>query len=232
MARVTYGALITELAGSIGGITFQRNSSGNIARLKPNMPVNVSENQQSQIFLLSQLVAAWSAFSDADKTSWNDLAAAHDHINEWSESKKLNGFQWFLSCNLNLLITDQAVTSTAPAWSTVAAVDPFTLTADGSNFDINWAPSVDLTGYYIIVYATPPLRQSSLKLRKSTFILDITGDAIIDTIALKILYEALFNVVWVDFFSNANCTIIIRTKLVQKDTGLASPYTSALIKIN
>jgi hypothetical protein len=232
MARVTYGALITDLAGSIGGITFQRNSSGSIARLKPYTPVNASSGQQSQQILLSNLIASWASLSAANKLSWETFAGLHDHINEWSETKHLNGFQWYLSCNLNLLITSQATISAAPAWTAVAALQAFALTADTVNFDIDWTPSIDITGYRLIVYATSPIRQSSMKLRRSTFLLSIYDGGAIDTYALEVLYAALFNVVWADLFSDSNCSIIIRCKVVQEATGLSSPFTSALIKLN
>ena len=89
MARVTYGPLITELAGSIGGVTFQKNSSGNVARLKSKKPLNPTLAQANQQTLLSQLVAYWSTLSQVNKDTWNDLAAAHDHVTPWGETKTL-----------------------------------------------------------------------------------------------------------------------------------------------
>ncbi|GAH48125.1 unnamed protein product [marine sediment metagenome] len=43
MARVTYGGGVTEFAGSIGGVTFQRNASGYIAKLRSNPTVNPTQ---------------------------------------------------------------------------------------------------------------------------------------------------------------------------------------------
>jgi hypothetical protein len=232
MARVTYGALITELAGSIGGITFQRNSSGNVARLKPNMPVNSSVNQQLQQFNISKLIPVWSALSSANKTSWENFALAHNHVDSWGNVKILNGFQWFMSCNINLLLNAQATISSAPAWTAVSALPSFVLVADAGNFDIDWTPAIDLTGYRLIIYATPPLKQSSMKLRRSTFIIKKFDGGVTDTLAIETEYSSVFNVDWGDLFGAAYCNIIIRVKVIQEGTGLASPYTSALLKLN
>lgn len=232
MARVTYGALITELAGSIGGITFQRNSSGSIARLKPNMPVNSTAPQQLQQNKLSQLISQWPSLSSADKLSWETFAGLHNHVNEFSDVKHLSGFQWFMSCNLNLLIVGESVITTAPAWIVLAAPGIFTLSADANNFDITFAaPYVPATDYTIL-YFTPPLRQSSMGMRKSTFYAGpvvITGTLYI---ALEVLYASAFNVTWSNIFTSANCSIIVRIKQIQELTGLASPYTSAILKLN
>jgi len=232
MARVTYGALITELTGSIGGITFQRNSSGNIARLKPNMPVNPSLAQQSQQKYLISLTAAWSSLSDANKITWNNLAAAHDHVNEWSEEKAMNGFQWFISSGLNMKAMSLAPLSTAPAWTTVNALPDFVLSASAISLLCTWTPNPDVTGYRVHFYATPPIRQSSLKLRRSNFLIRKVN---VDTLVpqeLVTYYVTKFGVTWATIFANANCSIIIRAKLIQESSGLAGPYTSQLIKIN
>lgn len=232
MARVTYGALITELAGSIGGITFQRNASGPVARLKPNMTVNPSPAQALQENKLSRLVALWPTLSDADKLSWKTFAEDHLHVTEWAEEKQLNGFQWFMSCNLDLLVTNQATITTAPAWTTVDPLPAFTLPYTVSYFRIQWDPPIDLTGYRIVIYATPPIRQSSMKLRRSTFILRIADIGAVTYFDLMTYYQTLFNVTWADIFNDANCSIIVRAKKIQELTGLAGPFTSALIKIN
>lgn len=232
MARVQYGALITELAGSIGGITFQRNSSGNIARLKPNMPVNSSADQQTQQFIISSLIPAWTALSAANKTGWENFAAAHDHVNDWGDIKTLNGFQWFMSCNINLLLNSQAIISAAPAWTAVAALAQFALVTDAANLTLDWTPSIDITGYRLMIYATPPIRQSTMKLRRSTFLIRKYDGGVIDTLAITAQYVSAFNVVWADLFADAKCNIIIRVKIVQEGTGLASPYASVLVKLN
>ena len=232
MARVTYGALITELTGSIGGITFQRNSSGNIARLKPNMPVNPSPDQTIQQGYLISLTTAWSALSSANKASWEALAAAHDHVTEWNEPKTLNGFQWFISSGLNMIAMSLAPLSTAPAWTAVAALPDFVLSASAISLLCTWTPDPDVTGYRVHFYATPPIRQSSLKLRRSNFVIRKVNLVTLVAQELITYYEAAFGVTWATIFADANCSIIVRAKLIQEATGLAGPYTSQLIKLN
>ena len=56
MARVEYGAIVTDLTGSIGGTTFQRNSSGAIARSRAYTPVNPSQQQSDGSLCLFSLL--------------------------------------------------------------------------------------------------------------------------------------------------------------------------------
>ena len=232
MARVTYGALITALAGSIGGITFQNNSSGSIARLKPNMPVNPSVDQAKQQKYLIDLTALWSALSSANKTTWDVIASAHDHTNPWGIDKTLNGFQWFISCNLNRKLMSLAVLSTAPAWGAVSPPSAFTFSTASATFSLVWSPALDTTGQRLFIYATPPIRQSSTNLRRSNFLILKRDNVSAGTVSIKSVYESQFNITWSDLYANSNCTIIVRARLITEATGYSSVYTSGILKLN
>ena len=232
MARVTYGDLITELAGSIGGVTFQKNSSGNIARLRPKTPVNPSQPQSDQQGLIAKLVSAWGSLTLVQKGSWDTFAAAHTHFTPWGKETTLNGFQWYVSCNLNLLITNQATINTAPDWTAVPPPDAFTIFTDADSFDINWDPAFESAGYRIMFYATAPLRQNSEKLRRSILLIRQVDGGSESTRSILSNYEASFNLVWADLFNTANCTIIVHLKIIQETTGLAGTYTSGSFKIS
>jgi len=232
MARVTYGALITDLAGSIGGVTFQKNSSGSIAKLRNKTPLNPSLAQSDQQVTLASLVAMWPTLSQAYQDNWAALAAAHTHFNAWGDEKTLNGFQWFMSCNLNLISAGWDPIEDAPAYASISPPNDFTLSADSDDFDIDialgWNPGDDK----ILIYATPPLRQTSLKLRRSLFLLDSYTGGNITNRDIRVKYEAMFNLTWADFYASAACNIIVRAKQVEEDTGMASYFNSAILKIS
>jgi len=79
MARITYG-LITDIRGSIGGLTFQKNASGAIVRLKSTRVINPSNLLANQQRLLASIVALWFTLTNDQKNAWNALAAAHPFI--------------------------------------------------------------------------------------------------------------------------------------------------------
>jgi hypothetical protein len=230
MARVTYGALITELAGSIGGITFHKNSSGNIARLKPNMPMIASPVQALQQNKFNSLIAMWPTLTNVQKTSWNNFAAAHPHINEFGQSKIINGFQWFMSCNLNLLVVNEATILTAPAYAPPAALPAFSIANHPTIYYIFWGVAQNVTPDYLVIYSSSPLRQTSLKLKRSFFFFRYIHSFNADSCGLTAQLASILNIAWGDLFDANGCTMIVRIKRVQTGTGLSSPYTSAMIK--
>ena len=231
MARVIYGESITELIGSIGGITFQRNASGTIARLKPKPPVNPSQDQSNQQHLLGSLVSTWPTLSPVEKTSWDDFATAHNHFTPWGEEKVLNGYQWFISCNANLLIAGEAIINTAPAFTSVTPPTAFTLTAAAGSLKLIWAAPFSVASDYLFIYLTLPVRHASLKLRRSMYLVkkDDTFNAAEMDITSE--FEALANITWAAFYAGSECNIIARLITVESDTGLASQFTSSLVKI-
>jgi hypothetical protein len=232
MARVTYGALVTDLAGSIGGITFQQNPSGAIARSRPYTPVNPSIQQSDRQLALIRLVAKWGSLSLAYKDQWNALAAAHNKVNDWGNEVKVSGYQWFISYNLNAFTQGQGPWDYPDTYQLVDPVPAFTLDADASDLWIDFGTPVDFPGTYAGIYATVPMRQTSIKLRKSTFLIACWATTNTQYIVLTTLYEALFNIVWADFYANSQAAIIVRMKNFAEDTGYASPFTSNIIMIS
>lgn len=231
MARVTYGSGVTELAGSIGGVTYQKNASGNVARLRPNPTVNPSALQSNYQNNMAILVSYWPTLSQANKDTWDALAAAHDHTTPWGEIKTLSGYQWFISCNLTRLLLSQSILSTAPAWATVSPAGAFTIQVSATYIRLYWTP--DLSGsYYTLLYCSLPLRQSSLKLRRSLFFTDFAASGpAIDYWDFTSEYEALTGITWADFYASADASIIVRVKRLYLSKGLSSAYTSAIVKI-
>lgn len=231
MARVTYGESITEYAGSIGGVTFLRNASGPIAKLRSNPPVNPSPDQSTYQTNMAKLVAYWPTVSQPNKVLWDAFAAAHDHTTPWGEIKTLSGYQWFNSCNLNRLLIDQAILPAPPAWVVYPPPDSFVIQSSATYIRLYWSGTWDPVTYWA-VYVSLPLRQSSLKLRRSLFFLVYVTDPNPRTYYdFTSLYESFANVTWATFFASANCSIIARVKHLAMGYGLTSAFTSAIVKI-
>jgi len=231
MARVTYGESITEYAGSIGGVTFLRNASGPIAKLRSRPPVNPSPDQSIHQAYIAKLVAYWPTLSQGNKTLWNNFAVDHKHTTPWGVSKTLSGFQWFISANILRHKYDNYIFPSPQAWEVLDPPDIFTLVADVTGLRCEWSPNY-VPPYSFLVYLTLPLRQSSLKLRRSLF---YVGYALtpgsIATYDLTAKFEALAGVTWATFYAAANCSIICRLLEIRFGCCFAFAFRSAIVKI-
>jgi len=232
MARVTYGGGVTEFNGSIGGVTFQKNASGNIAKLRSNPTVNPTALQAKYQTNMAQLVSRWPTLSQVNKDSWDAFATAHDHTTPWGEIKTLSGYQWFMSINLQRLLDSLAALSIAPVFFAYPAPDTFTLEAAAGYLRCSWASPYNYINT-LKIFLTLPLRQSSLKLRRSLFYVGKeTGSSPISLLDITSEFEALANVTWATFFASADASIICRLQDGAFSIGQFSAFTSALAKID
>jgi len=231
MARVTYGESITEYAGSIGGVTFLRNASGPIAKLRSRPPVNPSPAQSTYQTRLATLVAYWPKLSQANKDAWDAIAAAHKHTTPWGVAKTLSGYQWFIHCNMIRFHYYSAVLETPYSWTTMSPPDQFTLETSATYIRLAWSPAYDAL-YHLFLYGSLPLRQSSIKLRRSLFFLFFyVSPPALTTWDITTYIESLFNVTWATFYASSDCSIIIRLLHGAASSGYLSAFTSAIVKI-
>jgi len=232
MAIVTYGALVTELTGSIGGLTFQRNCAGTICRSKPSVRISKSADQQIFQNRVAYLANYWFTLSQANKDTWIALAAAHDHTDHWGNTRTLNGFQWFMSCNLNLMQTGAFILDTAPAWATYNIFPDFTLEVTSDYLRCHMSTSYSQAGVYLFAYATPLIRRVSTLIHNDFFCL--MAQVIEDTYYVYIDpgWCAKFDQTWSTVFANYHGNIIVHLQILGSSTGFANPFKSAIIKIN
>lgn len=131
MARIIYGAIITDIKGSIGGITFQKNGSGQIARLKPRKSKTNTQKQRDQQPRLKEVQKNWNELSLVNKILWNDFAAVNNKIGLDGQEKKLTGYQWFLSINENRLLFNDSILSVPPTYEIVSPIGSISFTYVG-----------------------------------------------------------------------------------------------------
>jgi hypothetical protein len=118
MARVSYGGLITDLSGSIGGLTFQRSNYGGIARTKP-ISVNKNSQPQSRIrSLLNQVHYHWRALSDVQRDQWRRYIEFSNTYCRRSGSSLLTGHDLFIKYNM-LRLTNNIPVLTVPDYSVI-----------------------------------------------------------------------------------------------------------------
>lgn len=231
MARVVYSSPISELVGSIGGLTYQRNSSGFVVRAKPNRKVNPSIAQAQIQLRQSALISLWPTLSIAEKNGWNSLANINPHVTPWGSLTQLNGFQQFISNNLNLAVAGLSPISIAPAYFLPPAPPSFTIFFNPFTIILVFDFPIDPVTYFFSVYATPPMRQSSIKQRKSVLYVPPGNWLGALSYDITVPYTALYNIDYDPFVLSADATIMVKCCLIDNSSGFRSTYSSSIEKI-
>jgi len=137
MARVKYGAIVTDIKGKIGGTVFQGSKTGGV--MKNNTAAaksagnggSTTKADAGRVTLpkrnMTEIASTWKTLSAADRASWNLAAPNFPFIDKYGNAYTASGYQVYMSVNNNLAVTGQSMLSTAPPAPTLANMMPFGL---------------------------------------------------------------------------------------------------------
>ena len=181
MARATYGDIITDIKGSIGGHTFQHNYSSKIIRLKPYIN-NIAKLKliipQNNFF---NVRALWNSLDSTKQAAWAAFADEHTKINKYNETKSLTGFNWFMSINCNLDIIAKSMIIVPPAYIPPPSLPIMSFVFTHTSFLLTFNTSLNLTDYSLIIFSTPPITQISTKQRNKYILTKIVNSGTVVT---------------------------------------------------
>lgn len=99
MATFKLGAIITDIAGSIGGTTLKRNGSYKVIMNKSSGTSYSRSYNNPSLRYLSYIFKSWSHLSDADKAAWKEQALLYTFPDKFGTLRNLSGRQLFVKLN-------------------------------------------------------------------------------------------------------------------------------------
>jgi hypothetical protein len=112
MARIKYSALVSGVAGSVGGATFQNGAYGNVLRSKPRHRLSGSALQMTRRSQMMAIHTAWRNLSDANRSAWNHFLNYSNASIRRDKSVLQTGHSLFIQYNYLRLITGAGLMST------------------------------------------------------------------------------------------------------------------------
>jgi len=224
MARVQYGVIITDLIGSIGGLTFQHIGSGKIVRIKPMPSKKSTTKQQAKHTEFTNIIRSWYALTLSDKTAWGVFAAANTKLNVWNEEKVLNAYNWFLSINSWLTLIGETPLTLPPVYATPLAVPDYTLVFEYDELTVNWSPDFVHANEYLLLYTSPPLRSISPYDRKQLRLTSIIAPATTTSYDFETDYETTHGLTLPITGGDETLNMISAVMTVHETKGLGCVY--------
>lgn len=156
MARVKLSPLLTDISGSIGGMTIQRNKFGMTLRRKP-LPIRSATTAQLNVrVLMVTIQKAWQNLTDAQRLQWNRFLDFSGQTINRDRSVKLSGHALYIKYQLYRLLSGYSLltTLTYVPMPAVPLIDEITLA--GGVFELEFATAVDYSDYFFIFSITTP----------------------------------------------------------------------------
>ena len=99
MARIQYGALVTELKGKIGGTVFQSGRYGFQVRNKPT-PIRTASGVQARVRGIMLTVSkAWRTLTSAERLAFDAIAPSWPALDSFGNPMLLTGYNVFCKTN-------------------------------------------------------------------------------------------------------------------------------------
>lgn len=161
MANVEFGSIVTQINGSVGGQTFQKNRFGHTLKNKNTMCKPNSEAQNASKVILSDVARYWQMLSNEQRTGWDTYAQTYPSYPASGSSVAISGYNLFCKYNYYRrlggldLLADATLTN-----NPYSIVDP-AFSVDG-NSDLSFEfPNPSASDFNYQLYVSPPLKSSS-----------------------------------------------------------------------
>jgi len=220
MGRIIY--TLGEIKGSIGNVTFQRNSSGTIVRLRPRINKSSSVKQMSSHTVHNDLLRGWQLLSLTEKGLWNAYANVWPKTNKFGQDKNLTGQNWFESLNYYRQLLSLSLFTSPPAHDLPTAPPDFDIIITSSSLSIEFTSSHDYVTSPVIVWTTIPTRKATTsinQIRKFAIILDADPGSDID---ITTEWESATGISWSPIINFPNVNIFVCLESVRASSGISS----------
>jgi len=157
MASIKLGPMITDIAGSVGGATFQRNRFGMTMRAKPLPLYSETPAQYNIRRLIISLQYSWQALTDAERLQWNRFLDFSGQTIRRDRSIRLSGQTLYIKYQLCRLLYDQDLLTTI---AYVPMPDFYTLVQIDKDIEdyiyLTFNGTVDRDTYYFVCKVSSP----------------------------------------------------------------------------
>lgn len=168
MATFKLGAIITDIAGSVGGTTFRRGSNFKSMYNKQGRQIKSAFSKNSVKNKIAQIFSYWSSLTEEERTFYNEQALLYPVTDKFGQEKYLTGRQFYTKLSTQLIPTNTIID--------IAVFDKYVPTYEITSIVSNWAgPTVDIyfsevfTGWWLLISVYPLNRASNGKPTKKVF---------------------------------------------------------------
>lgn len=103
MAVIKLGSIVTDIAGSIGGTTFRRTSTGHAVYNKQGKQVKSAFAKASRKNQLGNIFSSWYNITESERNQWAYNASIYPLKDKFGNTKYLTGRQLYTKLNAQLL---------------------------------------------------------------------------------------------------------------------------------
>jgi len=225
MARILYDGG-TEIVGSIGGLTFQRNHAGTIVKSRAKILKTLSLKKSVIQTDFIGIQSLWYQLNYDQKTVWNNFSLLHQKENMWGQTKTLTGFNWFCMLNYNRYSLGSPYITTPPIYEIPEVIPNYNLTLDANTIILKYISGDATPNTAIMLFSSSKTKSTSGPARKTLrYTLPLMITPVID-FDLTLYWESTHGIVYNSISGFANFNIQILLVPINKNSFISASGTS------
>lgn len=200
MAKIKFGAMMTDARGKLGGQVFSKNRGGAYLRTKVT-PVNPNSPAQAIVRnRLTQFSQGFRGLLQEEITAWNSAVQDFQSTDIFGDLKKPTGLNLYVKLNANIAqVSGVAITvppNISDSVNTPAVVtDASATVVGGGAVTVTYAPTPVPADNAFVFYATRPLSAGKNFVKNEFREVFVRDEADISPIAITTAYNAKFGAV-------------------------------------
>lgn len=193
MAKIKWGALVTDGRGKLGGQVLSRNRAGAYIRTKVT-PVNPQTSAQlvvrSRFTGLSQ---GWRGITQDQRNAWNVSVSDYQTTDIFGDLKNPTGFNLYQRLNNNLLNIGESEINVPPLPDAVQAIvlASIAAAAGADTLALTYTPVIDAFTK-VKVFATAPQSPGKSFVKSEFRQIDVMAAADVTPFSIETEYKAVF----------------------------------------
>lgn len=226
MAKVNFGAGITDMRGKIGGTAFSRNKSGAYARAKVTGTNPSTVYQTTVRTLFNNVATAWRTLTDVQRQTFIDQAPSYSHVDVFGNTIQYSGQQLFMHLNVQRLnVGDALLTTCTPATDVEGITGGLATVAIGAGTLEISDLSANVAGTKLVIEATAPMSAGVANAGTKYRSIVVNQTIVVGVADIKAAWEAKFGTI---------ATVPVGSKVffrwfnVSDTNGQSSAYNSAV----
>lgn len=223
MAKIKFGAVITDSRGTIGGHTFKWSRYGNQFQRKATPTKRLTVHNSIAHARFSEFTKSWWAtLTSGQRDDWRALAAANPYSNTWGDEFPLTGLAYYIKLNARMRAAGLSPFTDAPADQTVTGLSTLTVAATApATLTLTFTTTPTPTDHRLYIFATPNVSPGVANFDGKFFFLGIGGAAAASPFAAGSLYNARLPSL------QASRAVAVRAAFLNTDNAALSPYVLA-----
>lgn len=218
LAKVKFGALITEMRGKVGGTVISRNRGGAYIKNKVT-PLNPNTSFQQVVKArLASLSQGWRGLTEAQRVAWCAIVDLYARTDIFGDLRNPSGQQLYVRVNSNLENAGQAAISDPvfPVGVDAIVSGALVMNSVGPLSTIAYTPTPTPASHALIVEATEQLSQGIMNANSKFRQIEVFAPAQASPADFSVTYAAKFGALV------TGTKVFSRIRQIRTDTGEVS----------